>query len=50
MKRQESLDILKAIRLGNVCGAFATTYYGGVYPEKYPGEKKEKIKHYYNEL
>jgi sugar/nucleoside kinase (ribokinase family) len=50
IKKQKTLDILDAVKLGNVCGAFATTYYGGVYQEKYLGEKKKKIMKYYKNL
>lgn len=43
------VDIQKALSMGVVSGGFACLYHGGTYYEKYPGEKKDKMKPIYQE-
>jgi sugar/nucleoside kinase (ribokinase family) len=42
----EQPSIIESAILGNLCGAFASTYAGGTYYEEEPGEKKNKINVY----
>jgi sugar/nucleoside kinase (ribokinase family) len=40
------VDLLDAVRLGNLSGALASTHAGGVFPERTPGEKRALVERY----
>ncbi len=49
LSNKEQPDIIKATAFGSASGGFACFYQGGVFSEKYQGEKKAKISTYKND-